>query len=59
MDFRDIGCGGMVWINVAVDRDQYWALMNSGNKLSGSVKCWEILKYLSDWLLLKDSAPWS
>jgi hypothetical protein len=27
---------------------------------SGSKKCWEILEWLSDWLLLKKgSAPWS
>jgi predicted deacylase len=30
-----------------------------GNELSGSIKCWEILEWLSDWQLLKkDSAPW-
>jgi hypothetical protein len=29
-----------------------------GNKLSGSIKFWEILEYLSDWRLLKEgSAP--
>jgi hypothetical protein len=28
-----------------------------GNESSGSMKCWEILEYLSDWRLLKkDSA---
>jgi hypothetical protein len=26
---------------------------------SGSVSRWEILELLSDWRLLKDSAPWS
>jgi hypothetical protein len=26
---------------------------DNGNELSGSVKCWEILEYLSDWWLLK------
>jgi hypothetical protein len=31
-----------------------------GNEPLGSVKCWEILEWLSDWRLLKmDSAPWS
>jgi hypothetical protein len=26
----------------------------------GSIKCWEIIEWLSDWQLLKkDSAPWS
>jgi hypothetical protein len=29
-----------------------------GNELSGSIKCWEILEWLSDWWLLKKgSAP--
>jgi hypothetical protein len=31
-----------------------------GKELSGSIKCWEILDWLSNcWLLKKDSAPWS
>jgi hypothetical protein len=29
-----------------------------GSEPSGSIKCWEILEYLHNWLLLKkDSAP--
>jgi hypothetical protein len=31
-----------------------------GNEPPGSIKCWEILEWLSDWRLLKkNSAPWS
>jgi hypothetical protein len=31
-----------------------------GNEPSGSIKCWEVLEWLSDWRLLKkDSAPWN
>jgi hypothetical protein len=28
MDLREIGWGGMAWINLAQDRDQWWALAN-------------------------------
>jgi hypothetical protein len=30
-----------------------------GSEPSGSIKCWEILEWLSDCWFLKDSAPWS
>jgi hypothetical protein len=29
MDFRDIGWGGMEWIGMAEDRDQWRALLNT------------------------------
>jgi hypothetical protein len=29
MDFREIGWGGMDWIHVAQDRDQWRAVMNT------------------------------
>jgi hypothetical protein len=29
MDLRDIGCGGMDWIDLAQDRDQWRALVNT------------------------------
>jgi hypothetical protein len=29
MDLREIGRGGMDWINLAQDRDQYRALVNT------------------------------
>jgi hypothetical protein len=45
MDLREIGWGGMDWINLAQNRDQWWALVktvinrrgpkNVGNILSG------------------------
>ena len=28
MDLREMGCGGMDWIDVAQDRDRWRALMN-------------------------------
>jgi hypothetical protein len=29
MDLREIGCGGMDWIGVAQDRDQWKVLVNT------------------------------
>jgi hypothetical protein len=29
MDLREIGRGGMDWIDLARDRDQWWALVNA------------------------------
>jgi hypothetical protein len=43
MDLREIRWDGMDCIDLAQDRDQWNALVNS-NELSGSIKCWEVLK---------------
>ena len=28
MDVREVGCGGMDWIDLAQDKDRWWALVN-------------------------------
>jgi hypothetical protein len=32
-DFRRVGCRGMEWIELAQDRDRWWARVNAGMKL--------------------------
>jgi len=51
---------GVDLINLAQERDRWWALVNAVLNLGGSIKCGEFLDYLkTGYLLKKDSAPWS
>jgi hypothetical protein len=44
IDLRGIEWGGIYWIDLAQDRDQWRALVNFGNGPSGSIKCLEVLE---------------
>jgi hypothetical protein len=53
-----IGWDGVDWIDMAQDRYQWRALLNTILNLRGSIKCWEVLEWLHSWRLLKKgSAP--
>jgi ABC-type uncharacterized transport system permease subunit len=50
MDLRETGWDNMDWIDMAQDRDQWKAFVNT--------KFWEVLVWLQNqWLLKKGSAP--
>jgi hypothetical protein len=42
MDLREIGSGGMDWIDLAQDRNQ--GSCENGNEPSGFIKFWEVLE---------------
>ena len=35
MDLQELGCGGMDWIDLAQDRDKWWARVKAVMKLRG------------------------
>jgi hypothetical protein len=43
MDLREIRWDGMDWIDLAQNRDQWRALVNTVMNLRISLKCWEVL----------------
>jgi len=36
VDLQAVGCGGKDWIDLAHDRDRWWALVNAGMNLRGT-----------------------
>ena len=43
MDLQEVECGGMDWIELALDRGQVAGTCECGNEPSGSIKCREFL----------------
>jgi hypothetical protein len=43
MGIQEAGCGGMVWIDLAQDRERGAGTCECDNELSGSIKCGEFL----------------
>jgi hypothetical protein len=48
INLREKGWGGMDWIHLAEDREEWRALVNTVMDLRVSTKCWEILEWMSN-----------
>jgi hypothetical protein len=49
MDLREIGWGGEDWLDLPQDRNRFESSCECGTELSGSIKCWETIKWLHNW----------
>jgi hypothetical protein len=59
MDLGEIVWGGVEWIDLAQDRDQ-WMTCEQGNKPFGCIKMGEVLGWLHNWRSVeKGSTQWS
>ena len=43
MDLQEVGCGGMDWTELALDRDRWQGICECGNERLGSIKFGEFL----------------
>jgi len=43
MDFQEVGCEGMDWIDLAQNRNRWQALVNAVLNSLGSIQCEEFL----------------
>jgi hypothetical protein len=53
MDLGEIGWDGRDWIELAQDRDQWRALLNTVMNLRVPKNCWEFPEWLHNWQLLR------
>jgi hypothetical protein len=53
MNLGETGWSGVDCIHLSQCGDQWRPLVNTIMNLPSSIKCWKILKQLSDWRLLK------
>jgi hypothetical protein len=44
MGRREVGWGGMDWIDLTQDREKWRALVKNSNELLGSIKCCGVLE---------------
>jgi hypothetical protein len=59
IEFRETEWGGVDWVDLAQDRDQWRALVNKVMNLQVPSNCWEFSEWLQNWQLLrKGSAPY-
>ena len=54
MKLRETCWGGMDWIDLAQDRDQWRGSCERGYEYVDSIKCCEVLEQLLNWRLLKN-----
>jgi hypothetical protein len=55
MDLREIGWGGMEWIDLAQNRERCRALVKTAMKFRVPENSWEDTEYLHNWRFLKGS----
>jgi hypothetical protein len=53
MDLGEIGWDGRDWIELAQDRDQWRAFVNTVMNLRAPYNCWEFSEWLHNWQLLR------
>jgi hypothetical protein len=49
IELLEIGWGGVDWIGLAQDRDKLESSCECGHERSGSIECWETIKWLHYW----------